>query len=205
MASRRPRRTRRCCSSWARRSRSCANPPRSLAVASAGAGLVDLTGACWLVYGANLGSGANYALLAKAHRGEAAQIAWMQVAQKLLGFAAIVAVMLYERLAGVAMIEDAARALAQTLAGQVAWVFLASQLAGSLLCTLLFPWLIPLFERLAPPSELQALAKPAFLIDDALVEPSFALELVGREERRLLERLPAMLDSVRADAEGPTT
>lgn len=62
-----------------------------------------------------------------------------------------------------------------------------------------------MFERIAPPSELQALAKPVFLIEDALVEPSFAIELVGREERRLLERLPAMLDTVRADAEGPAT
>jgi len=106
---------------------------------------------------------------------------------------------------GETVIENAARALATTMSGQVAWVFLGSQLAGSSLATLMFPWLIPLFERAAPPSELQALGKPAFLIDDALVEPTFAIELVGREERRLLERLPAMLDTMRADAEGPAT
>ena len=177
----------------------------ALAVASAGAGLVDLSGACWLVYGANLGAGANYALLAKTHRGEAAQIAWMQVAQKILGFAAFAAIMAYELASNMNVIEDGARALATTMSGQVAWVFLATQVAGSSLATLLFPWLIPLVERMAPPSELQALGKPAFLIDDALVEPSFAIELVGREERRLLERLPAMLDTVRADTEGPAT
>lgn len=113
----------------------------ALAVASVGAGLVDLSGACWLVYGANLGSGANYAVLAKTHRGEAAQIAWMQVAQKLLGFAVFLSVMGYERAADVSLIEDGARALASTMAGQVAWVFLATQIVGSSLVTLLFPWL----------------------------------------------------------------
>lgn len=177
----------------------------ALAVAGASAGFVDLSGACWLVYGANLGSAANYALLAKSHRGEAAQIALMQVAQKLLGFAVIAAIMAYEIGTGNRLIENAATALANTLSGQVAWVFLAYQLAGSLLCTLLIGSLIPMFERIAPPSELQELAKPAYLIDDALVEPAFAIELVGREERRLLERLPAMLDTVRADAQGPAT
>ncbi len=177
----------------------------ALAVAGAGSGLFDLTGACWLIYGANVGAGANYALSAATHRGDAAQIAWMQVAQKLLGFAVVAAIMVFEIASGNSVIENAARALSRGMSGQVAWVFLIVQVAGSTLCTLLLPWLMALFERVAPPSELQALAKPAFLIDEALVEPSFAIELVGREERRLLERLPAMLDTVRADVEGPAT
>jgi Na+/phosphate symporter len=37
----------------------------ALAIAGTGNGLLDLSGACWLVYGANLGSGVNYALLAR--------------------------------------------------------------------------------------------------------------------------------------------
>ncbi len=177
----------------------------ALAVAGASAGLVDLPGACWLVYGANLGSAANYVVLAKTHRGEASQIALMQVAQKILGFGVIAVVMTYETLSGNRVIENTATLLGSTLSCQVAWVFLAYQLAGSLLCTLLIGWLVPWFERLAPPSELQELSKPAYLIDDALVEPTFAIELVCREERRLVERLPTMLDTMREDAQGPAT
>jgi phosphate:Na+ symporter len=56
-----------------------------------------------------------------------------------------------------------------------------------------------LLERVAPPTQLDELSKPAFLIQEALVEPSVALDLVGREEMRLMERLPTMLDPVRAD------
>jgi phosphate:Na+ symporter len=75
-------------------------------------------------------------------------------------------------------------------------------LAGSTVCTAFVGPILTLLERAAPPSNLQELSKPAYLIEDALVEPSFAIELVGREEQRLLQRLPTMLDGVRADAEG---
>src|SRR5262249_55707290 len=67
------------------------------------------------------------------------------------------------------------------------------------ICTMFLNSLISFLEWLAPPSKLDILGKPAFLSNDALFEPSLALDLVVREERRLLERLPAMLDVVRAD------
>lgn len=175
----------------------------ALAVAATGAGQIDFAGACWLIYGANLGSGLNYAMFARKHRGEAAQIALMQVAQKLLGFVVMLLITAVELATGWSLIENAAGALATTPAGKLAWVFLAYQVFGSVLCTLLFSDLMVLLERLAPPGQLQELSKPAYLVEEALVEPSFAIELVLREERRLLERVPGMLDAVRADADGP--
>lgn len=174
----------------------------ALAVAGTSAGLVDLSGACWLIYGANLGSGANFVLLAKTHRGEAAQIALMQAVQKFSGFLVVIAVLIVDFMTGRLVIEGSVAALSHSLSAQVAWVFLLYQVAGSCICTAFVGPIIDLLERVAPPSKLQELSKPAYLIEDALVEPSFAIELVGREEQRLLERLPAMLDTVRADADG---
>lgn len=173
----------------------------ALAVAGSGTGLVDLSGACWLIYGSNLGSGANYFLLARAHRGEAAQIALMQVVQKFSGFAVVLLILGAERMSGTSLIERTLVSLSASLTGQVAWIFLLYQLAGSSVCTALAGPIIAMLERTAPPSKLQELSKPAYLIDDALVEPSFALELVGREEQRLIGRLPTMLDAIRADGE----
>jgi phosphate:Na+ symporter len=174
----------------------------ALAVAASSAGLVDLSGACWLIYGANLGSGLNFVLLAKTHRGEAAQIALMQAVQKFSGFLVVIAASIVDGLTGRFLIENGVAMLNHSISAQVAWVFLLYQLAGSLICTVFAGPIIALLERVAPPSKLQELSKPAYLIEDALVEPSFAIELVGREEQRLLERLPAMLDTVRADVEG---
>jgi phosphate:Na+ symporter len=173
----------------------------ALAVAGSSAGLIDLPGACWLIYGANLGSGFNFVMLAKTHRGEAAQIALMQAVQKFSGFLVVIAAMIVDVLTGRLVIENSVAALSHSLSAQVAWVFLLYQLAGSSVCTVFVGPIIALLERAAPPSKLQELSKPAYLIEDALVEPSFAIELVGREEQRLMERLPAMLDTVRADVE----
>jgi phosphate:Na+ symporter len=173
----------------------------AITVTAANIGLVDLPGACLLIYGANLGSGVTHVVLARGLRDEGRQIALMQAVQKLLGFLALMAVLMVERVTGQPLLQPAVAVLANTIPGQVAWVFLLYQLAGSTICSLLLPRLVPILERLLPPTRLEMLAKPAFLSDDALFEPSLALELVVREERRLLERLPAMLDRVRADGD----
>src|SRR5262245_19423379 len=172
----------------------------AIAVAATNIGLVDFNGACWMVYGANLGSAFNHYLLARGYEGEARQVALMQCFQKVAGFAGLLLVFAAGLIIQRPVIDLAAGFFANAPAGQVAAVFLAYQLVGSLTCTLAFQPLLLLLERMAPRSRLQEMSKPAFLLDDALVDPSLALELATREERRLAQRLPMMLDDVRSDA-----
>jgi phosphate:Na+ symporter len=172
----------------------------AISVAAVNIGLIDFSSACWLVYGANLGSAANHYLLAASLNGEGRQIALMQGVQKLAGFAGILAVIIAGAVVGRPLIEMAASSVASTAGGKVAWVFLFYQSFGSLICTIAFKPLTAILEKMAPPTKLQELSKPAFLIDEAMVEPAFAVDLVGREERRLLDLLPTMLDGIRADA-----
>lgn len=177
----------------------------ALAVAATTTGIVDFPSACWLVFGANLGSSGNYILLARHYEGESAQIAWMQAVQKVSAFAIILGLIAVERATGRLLIETGIMSIAKTPSGQVATMFLIYQVVGSLFCSVFVNPIMRVLERVVRPSPLQELSKPMFLIDDALVEPSFAIEMVGREERRQLERLPAMLDGMRADVEGPVT
>lgn len=173
----------------------------AIAVTAANIGLVDLTGASLLVYGANLGSGLSHALLARSLKNDGRQIALMQALQKLFGFLFMMAVLATEMVLGRPLLAPAIQALAGDVPGQVAWVFLIYQIVGSSVCALFQAPLVSRLERLLPPSRLEMLAKPAFLSEEALVEPSLALDLVACEERRLLERLPLMLDGVRSDSE----
>jgi phosphate:Na+ symporter len=173
----------------------------AITVTAANIGLVDRPEACLLIYGANLGSGISHLVLARGLKDEGRQIALMQALQKLFGFLAVAVVLTIEWASGRAILAPAVGALSDTVPGQVAWVFLFYQLAGSTICSLLLPRLIVLLERLMPPSKSEMLAKPMFLSDDALFDPSLALDLVVREERRLLDRLPVMLDRVRADGD----
>ncbi len=80
-----------------------------------------------------------------------------------------------------------------------AWIFLGTQIAGSLACTAVHLPLARLLEKVAPPAAEDVLGRPAFLLDEALGDPVLALDLVEREEQRLLGRLPAMLDGVRTE------
>jgi phosphate:Na+ symporter len=173
----------------------------AIAVTAANIGLVDLAGASLLVYGANLGSGLSHVLLARSLKDDGRQIALMQALQKLFGFLFMMALLASELVLGRPLLAPVIQAAASDVPGQVAWVFLIYQIAGSSVCGLFQTPLIAWLERLLPPSKLEMLAKPAFLSEEALVEPSLALDLVVREERRLLERLPLMLDGVRADGE----
>jgi phosphate:Na+ symporter len=172
----------------------------AIAVAAVNIGLIDFSGACLLVYGANLGSTINYYLLAASMSGEGRQIALMQVAQKIAAFAAILPVVAAEIVTGRSFFEPAASVFTTKAGGKIAFVYLYYQTIGCLLCTVGFAPLVALLKRLSPPTKLQELSRPAFLVDEALVEPALAVDLVGREERRLLELLPTMLDNMRADA-----
>jgi phosphate:Na+ symporter len=172
----------------------------AIAVAATNIGLIDFNGACWLIYGANLGSAFNHYLLARSYEGDARQVALMQCFQKIAGFAALLAALAVGAAIQQPLVDLAARLVSNAPAGQVAAVFLAYQLAGSLACTVAFQPLSRLLERLAPQSPLQEMSKPAFLLDDALVDPSLALELATREEGRLAQRLPMMLDGIRSDS-----
>jgi phosphate:Na+ symporter len=172
----------------------------AIAVAATTIGLLDFGSACWVVFGANLGAAVNQYLLARVHSGELRQISLMQVLQKLFGFLAVLVLLAIGTFWGQPPIERAASAMAGTVAGQVAWVFLAYQVVGALVCTVAFEPILSILRRLAPSSPLQEMSKPAFLLDESLVDPSLALDLAIREEARLIERLPMMLDGIRSDA-----
>src|SRR3984893_5764715 len=146
----------------------------AISVTAANIGLVDLPGACLLIYGANLGSGITHVILSRGLRDDGRQIALMQAVQKLFGFLTVIAVLIIEWISGQPLLAPAVTALANTVPGQLAWVFLLYQIAGSTICSLFLPRLVSLLERLLPPTKMEMLAKPMFLSDEALFEPSLA-------------------------------
>jgi phosphate:Na+ symporter len=125
------------------------------------------------------------------------------VVQKFSGFFGILGIKAIEFAIGRDFLYSETTYFSVHASGRVAIIFLLYQLIGSLFCTIFLKQIVATLEWISPPSLLQELSKPMYLIDEALVEPSFAIELVGREERRMIERLPAMLDEIRAEQEAP--
>ena len=167
----------------------------AIAVAVVRAGVFDLGAASMLLIGASVGSAINYGL--PGWKGEAVgrHVMLFQTAQKLSGAALLI---VFLALTG-GRPETLLPLLQSDVAMAFAWVFLVTQIGGSLVCTLLDTPLLRLFERFAPPAPVDALGRPAFLLDEALADPSLALDLVEREEQRLLQRLPVMLNGVRTE------
>ena len=128
-------------------------------------------------------------------KGEAVgrHILLFQSAQKLFG-----TIWLLVLLGGFGgLLDVSARAFRLDAAGQLAWLFLFAQVGGSLVCTVARKPIAALFLAIAPPGRDEALAKPAYLLEEALADARLALELAVREQQRLLQRLPLMLDHIR--------
>ena len=168
----------------------------AFAVAVVRAGIFELGPALVLLVGASVGSAINYGV--PGWRGEAVgrQVMLFQAAQKLSG--ATLLTILLVLTAGRPQVVFGG--LPMTPATGFAAIFLAIQVGGSLTCTLFYGPLSRLLDKMAPPREAEALGRPAYLLEEALADPVLALDLVTREEQRLLQRLPVMLDGVRAEA-----
>lgn len=172
----------------------------AIAVAVVRTGVIGLGGGLVLLIGASIGSALNYGVPGWKDEAVGRHVMLFQAAQKLSGasllciFLALTAGHPERLLAGVPI----------SPAMQFASAFLITQVAGSLACTLLFGPLSRWLEKIAPPAPEESLGQPAYLLDEALADPMLALDLVEREEQRLLQRLPAMLDGVRAEGAADT-
>jgi len=165
----------------------------AMAVALAGAGLFNIEMSVLLVVGANGGSGLNYAFLGRRGESNGRHIMLFQAAQKFFGMIVLLLPLLIAPL----FVEQFLAVPHLKSGGLLAWAFLCMQLFGSLCCTLLEGPLYALFVRIAPSTNEEGLAIPAFLIDEALKDTALAVELAEREVARLAERLPLMLENIR--------
>lgn len=165
----------------------------AMAVALVGAGVFDVKTTLILIAGANGGSGLNYAFLARLGESNGRHIMMFQAAQKAFGMI----VLLVPLLIAPDFVNEELLQIKMKSAGLLAWVFLTMQLAGSLCCTIFDVPLYNAFLKFAPASMEEGLAKPAFLIEEALGDAALAIDLAEREVARLAARLPYMLEHLR--------
>lgn len=177
----------------------------STPVAVAGIGMVTAglltTSQLFMLYcGACLGSSLSLYLLTITVTGRARQVAMYQVLYNVALSAVFVPLICIEANWGVPLMAEAVRAsglpLEQGLAAFV--IFCEAVTAALQLATLdvVSRWV----ERRWPPTEVEALAKPRFIRDQALDDVETALQLVDLEQRHLLAMLSRYLDAVRRGA-----
>ena len=89
--------------------------------------------------------------------------------------------------------------LSDDLARQMSYVYLAFQLVSVFATTIFSTPLIHWLEKTFPPAKHEELSQPQYLYDQAIGEPQSALDLVEKEQLRVMKFLPDYLNRVRKD------
>jgi phosphate:Na+ symporter len=172
-----------------------------IAVTMTNVGMLTIDQTIVIVLGASLGSGISIALLSTNLSGVGRQIAYLQIAVKLAGVAVILPLFVAEFFGLVPGVKALVFAISSHAATQVALVYLLLQVVSAVLTTAFRRRLMDLMTRMSPPTVEEMLSKPHFLYDEAIDDPMTALDLVEREQMRLVSYLPGIVDAVRSDGE----
>lgn len=155
------------------------------------------------LYGANLGSTFSRMLLSTRLKGSVRQLTAYQDLFKITGTLIFVPLLYLEAVEGVPMVRALVATISDRIDRQMALVFLIFNLVTAVLFTLCRPLLITLLERWLPGDLSDDAARPRYLYDEALNEPSTALDLISKEQLRLATRLTGYTAAMRTDVGSP--
>ncbi len=181
-----------------------ASTPTILAVAVVQTQVLGLGDALFLVLGANLGSGLATLISAGDLKGSARQLCISAILVKAAGCLVVGALAL------------SALALGHNLDGVLRWVgggdpafavsvvFFTLQATGGVLVVVLIGFSEAISARFSPATREDHLSRPRFIHDQAVKDPPTALDLVARENARLVTRLPRLMpDLDQRDGDDP--
>ncbi|MGX9965154.1 Na/Pi symporter [Roseomonas sp. F4] len=165
--------------------------------------VIGLDQAALAVCGASLGSGGAVLLLAAGLHGAARRLVVFQALLKAAGALLFLALLLLEQASGLPLLMAALSSWLPEASGRIGVLFLLLQLASALIGIAAPGRTLALLARLCPDSAAEQAARPRYLYDRALDHPPTALDLVAREQLRLVRRLPGLVDPLRAEPERP--
>jgi phosphate:Na+ symporter len=170
-----------------------------IAVTMTAVGLLTLDQTLMIVLGANLGSGFSTYLMGGSLEGTGRQLALIQMWLKTIGVILLLPPFLGEVCCGLPGPKALSQQFGGDLTRQVAWVYLILQVVSAITASLFGGFLHALARRLSPPSRAEELARPRYLYEQAMEEVESALDLVEKEQTRLIRRLPRLFDELRLD------
>ncbi len=172
-----------------------------LAITLSRGGLLGAEQAIAMMFGTGLGVGGAVFLLSTNLRGVPRQVALYQALLSMAACGVVGLLLALERCMGWPLLLYRLRGLPGGESLQLALAFVTMQLVAVTLAVVFFRWFPSLLERLSPVTSEQELARPEFINEAALQDPESALVLAAKEQQRLLNRLPELLETVCPGAE----
>ena len=167
----------------------------------AAAGLIGIDQVLMLYCGTCLGSSMILYVLTANVKGRARQVAMYQVLFNCLLNVIFLPVICIEAYGGAPLLAAAVRASGLPLEQGLALCMIGLECCTALLRLATLGVETGLVERLWPSTDVEALARPQFIHDQALEDQQAALRLVDLEQQRLLDMFSRYLDTVRRNAD----
>jgi phosphate:Na+ symporter len=166
-----------------------------IAVSPSQIGLLPFPGAALVVIGASLGSGFSAILMGASARGSQRQLVLFQGLTKLMGVVVLIGLIVLENLTGWPLLIAGVRAVAEGPGRQLAFIYLACQVAALPAYFLLARPIRRLLTAVAPPLPAESLAVPQFIYDAAVGDADIALTLAEKEQTRITGQLALTLEA----------
>ena len=162
-----------------------------------GASGFQLSDTLMLAYGANVGSSLLTLILSSGLTGVARQVALYQVSYNFVAAFIMVPLFYLETVGGVPLIAHVMESLSDDIGRQVAYAYLAFNLAPFPFLFLLLKPTAKVLQKFAPETAVEQSSKPAYLTGRLPDEPAIALKLVELEQVRLVKLLLDGIDTLR--------
>jgi phosphate:Na+ symporter len=166
-----------------------------ISISLTSAGLLSADQTIIIVLGTGLGSAINILILSWNLTGTARQLSIYYAIFRTSGsiLATIVVAMTH---LFVQSSPEGSTGLSMPVGQQVALTYLMMVVLPAFFLTFLHKPVIKILEKIAPPTQHELLSKPRFIYEKALKEPVMALDLIEKEQLRLMGYLPQYLIQV---------
>ncbi len=164
--------------------------------------LLTLDQTLMVVYGTHLGSSLSLWLLTLHLKGTSKQIAMLQVFFNIVGCLIFVPLFYAEIYGGFPLVKHSAMTLAASPSQEVLWVVFLFNTVTALLLLLLTPACDRLLSSLFPVSSEEEQFKPQYLFDQALQDSETAMDLVMKEQIRLLQKIRQYVSLLQVKVKG---
>ncbi len=168
-----------------------------MSVALANAGHLDFSEAVIMIYGANLGSTLTRILLTQGCTGILRQVSRFQDLFKIAGTVLFVSLFVVERATSVPLVGALVSQLVRSLPLQLALVNLLFNGSMAVATAAFRKPIVRFVKRLWPPSVAEKLSVPKYVNPEAADDPETAMDLLEKEQMRVLKRTREYLAMVR--------
>ncbi|MFO1539867.1 MAG: Na/Pi symporter [Chloroflexota bacterium] len=164
-----------------------------------GRGVIDAEHAMMAIHGTGIGVGLTVVLLARQLRGEPLRVAWWQAVINGVAATVLAVWLLLAAATGIPSLTDILAGTGMAVETQLAVGFLLQMLLCPVVAVCIGARAPALLDRLAPTRAEEALVTPRYLSGTVIDQTELAVDLVGREQRRVLDAARSLLDPARTD------